>query len=64
MPLTQAGKKTKKAMKEHYGEEKGEEAFYRSENKGIPGSERWAKKEGKSTTKHKGHDSSHRSGKH
>lgn len=62
MPLTEAGKKAKRSFKEQYGE-KGEEYFYRSENKGIPGSEKWTKKEGKSTTKHKGHDTSHRAGK-
>jgi hypothetical protein len=34
MPLTKKGQKIKKAMKEHYGEKKGEKVFYASENKG------------------------------
>lgn len=29
-PLTKKGKKVLKKMKEHYGEEKGEEVFYAS----------------------------------
>jgi hypothetical protein len=35
MPLTKKGKKIKKAMKEQYGQEKGEEVFYASQNKGT-----------------------------
>ena len=34
MPITEKGKKMKAAMKEHYGEEKGEHVFYATENKG------------------------------
>lgn len=33
MPLTKRGKKTKKAMEEHYGKKKGESVFYAYENK-------------------------------
>ena len=35
MPLNEKGKKIKKAMKEEYGAEKGEQVFYASENKGT-----------------------------
>jgi hypothetical protein len=35
MPLTPKGEKIKRAMKEQYGEEKGERVFYASENKGT-----------------------------
>jgi hypothetical protein len=35
MPLTAKGEKILAAMKEQYGEEKGEEVFYRSKNKGT-----------------------------
>lgn len=35
MPLTEKGKKTKKAMKKQYGKKKGERVFYASENKGT-----------------------------
>jgi hypothetical protein len=34
MPLTLKGRKIKKAMVKEYGEKKGEEVFYASENKG------------------------------
>ncbi len=34
MPLTRKGKKILRAMKEHYGPEKGERVFYASANKG------------------------------
>ena len=34
MPLTKKGKKIKRAMKKTYGEEKGEQVFYASQNKG------------------------------
>lgn len=34
MPLTKKGKKIKEAMKKEYGEKKGEQVFYASENKG------------------------------
>ena len=47
MPLTKTGKKVKKAMKEEYGDKKGEQVFYASENKGKPGSEKWTKKKRK-----------------
>ncbi len=35
MPLTEKGKKIKKAMKKEYGAKKGEEVFYKSKNKGT-----------------------------
>lgn len=35
MPLTKKGKKILSAMKEQYGEEKGERVFYASQNKGT-----------------------------
>ena len=34
-------------MMEQYGPEKGEQVFYASENKGVPGSKKWAKKKRK-----------------
>lgn len=33
MPLTKAGKKTKRAFKKEYGAKKGEQVFYAYENK-------------------------------
>ncbi len=35
MPLTDKGKKIKKAMKKQYGKKKGEKIFYASANKGT-----------------------------
>ena len=35
MPLTEKGKKIKKAMKNQYGEKKGKQVFYASERKGT-----------------------------
>jgi len=35
MPLTSKGKKIKRAMKKQYGTDKGEEIFYKSQNKGT-----------------------------
>lgn len=35
MPLTSKGEKIKSAMKEKYGEKKGEQVFYASKNKGT-----------------------------
>jgi len=35
MPLTKKGKKIMASMKEEYGEEKGEQVFYASQNKGT-----------------------------
>jgi hypothetical protein len=35
MPLNAKGEKIKAAMKKQYGEKKGEEVFYASENKGT-----------------------------
>ena len=35
MPLTRKGKKIKAAMIKEYGEEKGKQVFYASENKGT-----------------------------
>ncbi len=34
MPLTEKGKKIKKALKKEYGEKKGEQVLYAMENKG------------------------------
>jgi hypothetical protein len=45
MPLTKKGKKIMGAMKEQYGEKKGEQVFYASKNKGnISGVDRPKKK--------------------
>ena len=45
MPLTEKGKKIKRAMKKHYGKEKGEDVFYSSQNKGtIKGTHKKRKK--------------------
>ena len=35
MPLTDKGRKIKKAMEKQYGKERGERVFYASENKGT-----------------------------
>lgn len=35
MPLTKKGRKIKRAMKKEYGEKKGEQVFYASQNKGT-----------------------------
>lgn len=35
MPLNKRGKKIMQEMKKQYGEEKGEEVFYKSERKGT-----------------------------
>ena len=35
MPLTEKGKKIKRAMVKKYGKKKGEQVFYASENKGT-----------------------------
>ncbi len=35
MPLTKKGKKIEEAMEKEYGEEKGKQVFYASENKGT-----------------------------
>jgi len=35
MPLTERGKKIKKNMKDEYGDKKGEQVFYASQNKGT-----------------------------
>ena len=35
MPLSPKGKKILSSMKKQYGEEKGEQVFYASQNKGI-----------------------------
>lgn len=34
MPLTEKGKKVKKAIEKTYGKKKGEQVFYATENKG------------------------------
>lgn len=45
MPLTKKGKKIKRAMKKTYGKKKGEEIFYKSQNKGtITGTHKKRKK--------------------
>jgi len=48
MPLTKTGKKVLAAMRKRYGKKKGEEIFYASINKGLPGSGEW---HGKKTKK-------------
>ncbi len=35
MPLTKKGKKIKRKMRQQYGEGKGDEVFYASQNKGT-----------------------------
>ncbi len=45
MPLSPVGKKVLEEMVKEYGEKKGKEVFYASENKGKPGSERWTVKD-------------------
>lgn len=40
MPLTETGKKVLASMRKKYGK-RGKEVFYRSINKGVPGSEKW-----------------------
>jgi len=48
MPLTKKGKKILKNMEEEYGEEKGEQVFYASANKGtITGVEKKTRKKKK-----------------
>jgi hypothetical protein len=44
MPLTKTGKRVLRQMKKQYGKEKGEDVFYKSINKGVPGSEKWHRK--------------------
>lgn len=45
MPLTEKGKKVKRAMRKQYGPEKADEVFYASINKGkIKGAEKKRKK--------------------
>ena len=45
MPLTKKGQKIMSAMKDQYGEKKGEDVFYASKNKGnITGVDRPKKK--------------------
>lgn len=46
MPLTKKGAKVKKAMREQYGEERGEKIFYAYENK-YKGKKGLTKKKGK-----------------
>jgi len=48
MPLTKKGQKIKREMVKQYGKEKGEEVFYRSENKGtISGVHKGGKRRGR-----------------
>ena len=35
MPLTEKGKKIKSSMQQQYGDKKGEQVFYASQNKGT-----------------------------
>ena len=35
MPLTKKGEKIKRAMEKEYGKKKGNEVFYKSQNKGT-----------------------------
>ena len=35
MPLTEKGEKIKRSMEKHYGEEKGEDVFYASQQKKV-----------------------------
>ena len=42
-PLTDAGRKVMASMKKKYGD-RGEEVFYASINKGVPGSQKWHEK--------------------
>ena len=52
MPLTKSGKKVMAAMMKQYGEKKGKQVFYASENKKVAGSNKWVKKSsGKSYTR-------------
>ena len=45
MPLTEKGKKIKRAMRKQYGAKKGDEVFYASQNKGkIKGTHKKRKK--------------------
>ena len=53
MPLTEKGKKIKRAMEKEYEEKKGEQVFYASQNKGaITGTHVERKKAGKPKTHH------------
>ena len=48
MPLTQKGKKIKRAMQQEYGSKKGERVFYASQNKGsIQGTHKRGAKRGR-----------------
>jgi hypothetical protein len=48
MPLTKKGQKIMSAMKDQYGDKKGEDVFYASKNKGnITGVDRPKKKKNK-----------------
>ena len=51
MPLTKTGEKVMRAMMEQYGAEKGKQVFYASENKGVAGSSKWAKKKKRNSKK-------------
>ncbi len=45
MPLTKKGEKIKRAMQKQYGEKKGKQVFYASQNKGtIKGTHKAKKK--------------------
>ncbi len=35
MPLSEKGKKIRRAMRKQYGAKKGDEVFYASQNKGV-----------------------------
>lgn len=48
MPLTEKGKKIKRAMMDEYGKEKGEMVFFASQNKGtIKGTHKAKRRRGK-----------------
>ena len=45
MALTKTGEEVLRSYREQYGSEKGEEYFYASVNKGVPGSSEWVTKD-------------------
>jgi hypothetical protein len=44
MPLTKAGRKTKRAFLKQYGKKRGASFFYAKERKGGPGVSKWTRK--------------------
>ena len=53
MPLTAVGNTVMKYLKKKHGAKKGSSIFYASINKGIAGSDKWHKIEGKKGKVHK-----------